>query len=64
MSHELQTPFILIQRYVPRTISRGDNLTEGQVRGLSTDEVESIRMPRILEELLLVLAQGSELLLF
>lgn len=64
MSHELQTQLIIVQQHVPRTISRGDNLTERQVNGLSTDEVESIRMQRISEELKLVLAQGIVLLLF
>ena len=37
---------------------------ERQLKGLSTDEVESIRMQRIFEELRLVLAQGSVLQLF
>ena len=39
---------------MPLTIDRGDNLMERQVKGLSTDEVESIRMERIFEELLLL----------
>ena len=64
VSHELGTQLIIVQGYVPLSISRGDNLSEGQVKGLSTDEIESIRMQRIFEELRLVLAKGSMLQLF
>ena len=66
VSHELQTQLIIVQGYVPQTIGHGDNLTERQVKGLSTAEEESIRMQRIFKELrlVLVLAQGSILLLF
>ena len=58
MSHELQIPLNIVQGSVPLTISRGDNLTERQVKGLRTAEEERIRMQRIFEELQLVLAQG------
>ena len=56
MSHELQTQLIIVQQHLPLTIDRGDNLTERQVKGLSTAEEESIRMQRIFKELRLVLA--------
>ena len=52
VSHELRTPLTIVQGYVQRTIRRGDNLTEGQVKGLRTAEEESIRMRRLLDDLL------------
>ena len=52
VSHELRTPLTIVQGYVQRTIRRGDNLTEGQVKGLRTAEDESIRMRRLLDDLL------------
>ena len=52
VSHELRTPLTIVQGYVQRTIRRGDNLTEGQVKGLRTAEEESIRMRRLLNDLL------------
>ena len=52
VSHELRTPLTIVQGYVQRTIRRGDNLTEGQLKGLRTAEEESIRMRRLLNDLL------------
>ena len=52
VSHELRTPLTIVQGYVQRTIRRGNNLTEGQLKGLRTAEEESIRMRRLLNDLL------------
>ena len=52
VSHELRTPLTIVQGYVQRTIRRGDNLTASQVKGLRTAEEESIRMRRLLNDLL------------
>ena len=52
VSHELRTPLTIVQGYLNRTVKRGDNLTEAQVRGLRTAEEESIRMRRLMDDLL------------
>lgn len=52
VSHELRTPLTIVQGYLQRTIKRGDNLTEGQRKGLSTAEEESVRMRHLLDDLL------------
>jgi len=52
VSHELRTPLTIVQGYLHRTIRRGDNLSAGQLKGLQTAEEESIRMRRLLDDLL------------
>ena len=52
VSHELRTPLTIVQGYLHRTIKRGENLTPSQVKGLQTAEEESIRMRRLLDDLL------------
>ena len=52
VSHELRTPLTIIQGYVRRTIRRSNNLSEGQIKGLETAEEETIRMRRLLDDLL------------
>ena len=52
VSHELRNPLTIVQGYLQRTIKRGDNLTPNQVKGLQTAEEESIRMRRLLDDLL------------
>ena len=52
VSHELRTPLTIVQGYLHRTIKRGDNLNEGQIQGLKTAEAESIRMRRLMDDLL------------
>ena len=52
VSHELRTPLTIVQGYLNRTVKRGDNLTEAQVRGMRTAEEESIRMRRLMDDLL------------
>lgn len=52
VSHELRTPLTIVQGYIHRTIKRGDNLRESQIKGLQTAEEESIRMRRLLDDLL------------
>ena len=52
VSHELRTPLTIVQGYVQRTIRRGDNLSEGQIKGLRTAADESIRMRQLLDDLL------------
>ena len=52
VSHELRTPLTIVQGYLNRTVKRGDNLTEAQIRGLRTAEEESIRMRRLMDDLL------------
>ena len=52
VSHELRTPLTIVQGYLHRTIKRGDNLSPSQVKGLQTAEEESIRMRRLLDDLL------------
>ena len=52
VSHELRTRLTIVQGYLHRTIKRGDNLSPNQVKGLQTAEEESIRMRRLLDDLL------------
>ena len=52
VSHELRTPLTIVQDYLHRTIRRSDNLSSGQLKGLQTAEDESIRMRRLLDDLL------------
>ena len=52
VSHELRTPLTIVQGYLQRTIRRGDNLSEAQIAGLSTAAEESVRMRRLLDDLL------------
>ena len=52
VSHELRTPLTIVQGYLQRTIRRGDNLSEKQIAGLSTAADESVRMRRLLDDLL------------
>ena len=52
VSHELRTPLTIVQGYLNRTVKRGDNLTQAQIRGLRTAEEESIRMRRLMDDLL------------
>ena len=52
VSHELRTPLTIVQGCLHRTIKRGDNLSPNQVKGLQTAEEESIRMRRLLDDLL------------
>ena len=52
VSHELRTPLTIVQGYLHRTIRRGNNLSAGQLKGLQTAEEESIRMRRLLDDLL------------
>ena len=52
VSHELRTPLTIVQGYLHRTIKRSDNLTEEQMKGLKTAESESIRMRRLMDDLL------------
>ena len=52
VSHELRTPLTIVQGYLHRTIKRGNNLSPDQVKGLETAEDESIRMRRLLDDLL------------
>ena len=52
VSHELRTPLTIVQGYLHRTINRGRNLSTDQVKGLHTAEEESIRMRRLLDDLL------------
>ena len=52
VSHELRTPLTIVQGYLHRTIKRGDNLSEGQRKGLRTAEEESVRMRHLLDDLL------------
>ena len=52
VSHELRTPLTIVQGYLQRTIKRGENLSPDQVKGLQTAEEESIRMRRLLDDLL------------
>ena len=41
-----------MQGYLQRTIRRGDNLSEAQIAGLNTAAEESVRMRRLLDDLL------------
>lgn len=52
VSHELRTPLTIVQGYLHRTIRRSDNLSDTQIKGLQTAEEESIRMRRLLDDLL------------
>ena len=52
VSHELRTPLTIVQGYLHRTIKRGSNLSPDQVSGLQTAEEESIRMRRLMDDLL------------
>ena len=52
VSHELRTPLTIVQGYLQRTIRRGDNLSEKQIAGLTTAADESVRMRRLLDDLL------------
>ena len=52
VSHELRTPLTIVQGYLHRTIKRANNLSPEQVKGLQTAEEESIRMRRLLDDLL------------
>ena len=52
VSHELRTPLTIVQGYLHRTIKRGSNLSPDQVKGLQTAEEESIRMRRLMDDLL------------
>ena len=52
VSHELRTPLTIVQGYLHRTIRRSDNLSDSQIKGLRTAEEESIRMRRLLDDLL------------
>ncbi len=52
VSHELRTPLTIVQGYLHRTIRRSDNLSDAQIKGLRTAEEESIRMRRLLDDLL------------
>lgn len=52
VSHELRTPLTIVQGYLSRTLRRGENLRESQIKGLQTAEGESIRMRRLLDDLL------------
>ena len=52
VSHELRTPLTIVQGYLHRTIKRGSNLSADQVKGLQTAEEESIRMRRLMDDLL------------
>ena len=52
VSHELRTPLTIVQGYLHRTIKRGENLSDDQVKGLKTAESESIRMRRLMDDLL------------
>ncbi|MBL6802256.1 MAG: HAMP domain-containing histidine kinase [Synechococcus sp. BS307-5m-G38] len=52
VSHELRTPLTIVQGYLHRTIRRSDNLSDAQIKGLQTAEEESIRMRRLLDDLL------------
>ena len=52
VSHELRTPLTIVQGYVQRTIRRSDNLSDAQIKGLKTAEEETVRMRRLLDDLL------------
>ena len=52
VSHELRTPLTIVQGYLHRTIKRANNLSPDQVKGLQTAEEESIRMRRLMDDLL------------
>ncbi|MGB1416916.1 MAG: HAMP domain-containing sensor histidine kinase [Synechococcus sp.] len=52
VSHELRTPLTIVQGYLQRTIRRGDNLSDKQIAGLTTAADESVRMRRLLDDLL------------
>ena len=52
VSHELRTPLTIVQGYLHRTIKRANNLSADQVKGLQTAEEESIRMRRLMDDLL------------
>ncbi len=52
VSHELRTPLTIVHGYLHRTIKRANNLSPEQVKGLQTAEEESIRMRRLLDDLL------------
>jgi signal transduction histidine kinase len=52
VSHELRTPLTIVQGYIHRTIKRGNNLSSEQVHDLQTAKDESIRMQRLMDELL------------
>ena len=52
VSHELRTPLTLVGGYIKRTIRRGDNLEEQQLKGLQTAAQEAERMRHLLDDLL------------
>ncbi|HJN35339.1 MAG TPA: ATP-binding protein [Prochlorococcaceae cyanobacterium Fu_MAG_50] len=52
VSHELRTPLTIIKGYLHRTLRRGDNLREEQIKGLRTAEEESTRVKNLLDDLL------------
>jgi len=52
VSHELRTPLTIVQGYLHRTLKRGDNLDAAQRKGLVIAEEESLRMRRLLDDLL------------
>ena len=52
VSHELRTPLTIIGGYIKRTIRRGDNLDEQQLKGLQTAAQEAERMRHLLDDLL------------
>lgn len=52
VSHELRTPIMIIQGYLQRTIKRNKNLSEKEIEGLQIASNETIRMRRLLDDLL------------
>ena len=52
VSHELRTPMMIIQGYLQRTIKRNKNLSEKEIEGLQIASNETIRMRRLLDDLL------------
>lgn len=58
VSHELRTPLTIVQGYLHRTLRRSTNLTEAQIKGLTTAEQESVRVKTLLDDLL-DLARGD-----
>jgi signal transduction histidine kinase len=52
VSHELRTPLTIVQGYLHRTLKRGSNLDGVQRQGLGVAEEESLRMGRLINDLL------------
>ncbi|MEB3166103.1 MAG: HAMP domain-containing sensor histidine kinase [Cyanobacteriota bacterium] len=59
VSHELRTPLTIISGYLRRLQRRGSSLEPEQIRALATAEAETLRMNRMLNDLLDICRSSS-----